>query len=104
MAKEYKVNLDLLKQLVGELEASLQTADGINKSGAESSKNDYVVELSKAAGLAAGVMTEAALVTADIQGVIYATSSGGAATGSKSAADYLEKILGPLKGGGGTTN
>lgn len=103
MAKEYKVNLDLLKQLVGELEASLQTADGINKSGAESSKNDYIVELAKAAGLAAGVMTEAALVAADIQGVIYATSSG-AGAGSKSATDYLEKILGPLKGGGGSTN
>lgn len=101
MAKEYKVNLDLLKQLVGELEASLQTADGINKSGADSSKNDYIVEMSKAAGLAAGIMTESSMLVVDIQGVIH-TTSGVASGDTKSAVNYLEKILGPLKGGGST--
>lgn len=56
-----KVNLDLLKKLVGELESSLQNSEAV-----KSDNNEYVVELSKAAGLAAGVMQEASLLVLDI--------------------------------------
>lgn len=61
MSKVNKVNLDLLKKLVGELESSLNTAEGV-----KSDHNEYVVELSKAAGLAAGVMQEASFLVLDI--------------------------------------
>jgi hypothetical protein len=100
MAKPSKIDLELLKKLVGELEVSLQTADGI-KSATEVNNTDYVVEMSKAAGLAAGVMQEASLLILDIHGLVY-SNQGTASKGSTDA--LLDKILGPFGKGGGNTN
>lgn len=105
MAKESKldkVDLGLLKKLVGELESSLQTADSLKNAATDSNKNDYVVEMAKASGLAVGVMTEASMLVMDIQSVMQSVQ--GMAAGKSSTSDILEKILGPLKGGGGTSN
>jgi hypothetical protein len=89
-----KVDLTTLKRLVAELEATLNTADGI-KTDVASDKVEYVVEMNKATGLAAGVMMESAMLMGDIQHFIQGA-------GAPSKADFLEKILGPLKGGGNT--
>lgn len=99
MSKVTKVDLSLLKQLVGELESFLATADGI-KSDTETSNNEYVVEMFKAAGLAAGIMQESSMLVMDIQMAVR-SSQGPASKGG----DPLDKILGVLKGGGfGGTN
>lgn len=88
-----KIDLTLLKRLVAELETSLSTAEGI-KTDVNADKIEWQVELNKATGIAAGVMTEAGLLMGDIQ----ATLQGGASAMSKQ--DFLEKILGGLKGPG----
>lgn len=82
-----KIKLDLLKRLVSELESSISKSDLLASS---TEKIEYVVELSKAGGLAAAIMGESALLVGDIQ---YLTQGAPAPTaGSK--AELLEKILG----------
>ncbi len=94
MAKN-KVDLTLLKRLVAELEATLNTAEGIQTDVA-SDKIEFIVEANKATGLAAGIMMEAGLLMNDIQTLMQGTGT------SASKADFLEKLLGSLKGPGNT--
>ena len=95
MTKEKAIDLTLLKKLVGELEVSIQAAEGI-KTSIELDKTEYIVEMSKAAGLCAGVMQEAGMLISDLQSATIAVQSGG----TPAKTDFLDKILGPLKGGG----
>src|SRR5574338_1696183 len=95
MAKNQKVDLPLIKKLLGELESSLATAEGIKAHDPESDVTDYIVELSKAAGLAANVMTEAGLLTGDIAAAIRSCQTNSAGK------DPLAAILGAIKGPGG---
>ena len=90
-----KIDLTLLKRLVSELDSALNTAEGI-KTDVQANKIEWVIELNKATGLAAGIMTEAGMLAGDIQ---YLTQ-GNPATASKQ--DLFEKILGGLKGPGNT--
>ena len=92
MVKLPKIDLSLLKQLVGELEASLATAEGI-KQEVSVKNNDFVVELSKAMGLATGITVEASMLVGDIQATIQ--SNGAPATKE----DGLKNLLNILKGG-----
>jgi len=98
MPKVNKVDLTLLKKFVGELENSLSTADGIKTS--EGDISEYIVELSKAAGLCAGIMQEAAMLVADVQAQVMAVQSPAPAA----KADIFEKLLGSLKGPGNGGN
>lgn len=93
MAKN-KVDLTIVKRLLAELESTLATAEGIN-TDVNADKVEYVVEMNKATGLAAGVMTEAGLLMGDIQNLIQ-----GAGSSSSTKADFLEKLLSGLKGPG----
>lgn len=93
MAKS-KVDLTVVKRLLAELESTLATAEGIN-TDVNADKIEYVVEMNKATGLAAGLMTEAGLLMADIQQLIQGA-------GAPSKADFLEKLLSGLKGPGNT--
>ena len=86
-----KIDLTLLKKLVGELESTLATAEGIKNDAGD--VNEYVVEMQKGAGLAAGVMTEATLLIGDIAVAVR--------SGTSPDKDPLATILGALKGGGG---
>jgi hypothetical protein len=98
MSKVSKVNLTLLKRLVSELEASIATAETI-KTSAETSdgtNNEYIVEMSKAAGLAAGVMSESSMLIMDIQSLV--TKAQAPVPGGKS--DFLDKLMGGFKGPG----
>jgi len=92
MAKN-KVDLTVLKRLVAELESTLSTAEGIQTDVA-ADKVEFVVEANKATGLAAGIMMEAGLLMGDIQNLLQ----GASAPSVKS--DFLEKLLGGLKGPG----
>lgn len=83
-----KVNLDTLKRLVSELELSLTQAENI----AKAEKLDYIVELSKASGLAAGVLTEAGLLMQDIQHLVT-----GVNMPPSSKQELLDRLLGGLK-------
>jgi hypothetical protein len=95
MSKQ-KVDLTVLKRLVAELEAILATAEGI-KTDVSGDKVEYMVEMNKATGICAGILTESGLLMGDIQSLIQGLSAPGV-----SKADFLEKILGGLKGPGGT--
>lgn len=94
MAKN-KVDLATLKRLVAELEATLSAAEGIQTDVA-SDKVEFIVEANKATGLAAGIMMEAGMLMGDIQQLIQGTSA------PATKADFLEKLLGSLKGPGNT--
>lgn len=91
-----KVDLTLLKKMIAELETSLNLAEKI-KADTTIDKNESVIEFSKAAGLAAGIMTEAGLLVGDIQG----RSLGLPASGNK-ADIFLDKIFPSNKGSGNT--
>ena len=97
MTSKTKVDLTLLKRLMAELENSLATANGIN-TDVESDLNEYVIELSKATGLCTGIMQEASMLVLDISSLVHTSQP---PSGSKGA-DFLDKILGPLKGGNGS--
>lgn len=84
-----KVDLTMIKRLVSELEAGLNLAESVQLAG---DKIGAVVEFNKAAGLAAGIMAEGALLMGDIQVQI----AGPASAGSQ---DFISKILG-TKGSG----
>lgn len=95
MAKN-KVDLDTIKRLMAELEATLSIAENIT-TDVKADKVEYVVEMNKATGLAAGIMMEAGLLMGDIQQLIS-----GVTTPSGTKSDFLEKLLGGLKGPGNT--
>jgi hypothetical protein len=65
-----KINLSLLKEFVENMEASISVAEDLQDSQTEQGKNVSIIELSKAAGLAAGIMQEASLLILDIQTVV----------------------------------
>jgi hypothetical protein len=89
-----KVDLTLLKRLVAELESAVNTAESIKTDVNTTDKDvELVVEASKAAGLAAGVMQEAGLLIMDI----HALMDGGPPLKKN---DLIDKLLGSLKGPG----
>jgi hypothetical protein len=71
----------------------LDNAEAI-KTSVEIDNAEYIVEMAKAAGLCAGVMQEAGLLIGDLHGATLAIQGG-----TVPKADFLDKILGPLKGG-----
>lgn len=99
-AVEGKINLDLLKSLVSELETSIQAAEALKVD--PQNTVSYIVEMSKAAGLSAGVMQEASMLIVDIYALVGASQGGG--TKATATLDYMEKLLGPIKGSGGSSN
>ena len=87
-----KVDLTLLKQLVSELETTMAAAD-LMPADTATATNDYVIEVSKAIGLASGVVLEASMLVSDIQVIIKKASSP-----SPSKEDGLKGLLDMLKG------
>jgi hypothetical protein len=98
MTKPVKVDLKLLKKLVGELEASLHTADAIGNA-IDPDTVEQTVELSKAVGLCAGIMQEASLLVMDIHSVVRTNS----APVDKSS-NLLDTLMNSIKGGDGSQN
>lgn len=88
-----RVDLTVLKRLVSELESELAVAEGI-KTDVNADRVEWIVSLNKATGLAAGILSESGLLMGDIQQLM----SGGPAASDKT--DFLNKILGGLKGPG----
>jgi hypothetical protein len=98
MAK-MKVDLSILKRLVTELANSLDSADQL-KSSQTATMADYVTEMSKAAGLAAGIIQEGSFLVGDIQTAVRYSQQPAPAKSD----DFLDKILSGIKGGSGSTN
>jgi hypothetical protein len=92
MAKS-NIDLEIIKRLVVELEASVKRAEDIKAAAGD--KIEWIVELNKASGLAAGIMSEGALLAGDIQMTVQ-----GGPPASSGKQDFMEKILGGLKGPG----
>jgi hypothetical protein len=67
MSKVNKVDLTLIKKFISSLEQSLAVSDEIRTKQGDVS--EYLIELSRAAGIASGIMQEAGLLVADIQSV-----------------------------------
>jgi hypothetical protein len=98
MSKAPKVDLTLVKKLIAELEESLAVAENLYQDS-PSKNNDYVVEMSKASGLATGAAIEASMLALDVQAAIKMGAS------SAPKEDGLKSLLASLKGGGfGGTN
>lgn len=89
-----KIDLTLLKKMVGELESSLATGEGLGTT--EGNKNEYIIEMSKAAGLCAGLIQEAAMLIGDVQATIMSVQNPSPAA----KGDIFDKLLGSLKGSG----
>lgn len=90
-----KIDLSLLKRLVSELDSLIASAEGMS-TDIKADKNEWVLELSKATGVAASVMTEAGLLIGDIQQEIVGVPP------AEGKQDVLAKILGGIKGTGNT--
>lgn len=86
-----KVDLTLLKRLIGEMEGHLNVAENI-LTDANPDVNELVVEADKAIGLAGGVMQEAMEVMVQIQELANTARASGNRT------DLLDRILAPFKG------
>jgi hypothetical protein len=66
-----KVDLSSLKRLVSELELQLGHADSLVEIELSKEKlNDYIVEMSKATGLASGIIKESTMLIDDIDNLI----------------------------------
>lgn len=65
--KDVKVSLVLLKQLVESLETSLNATEAIAEERDPARINEYVIEMSKCMGIAAGLVQESTLIVGDIQ-------------------------------------
>jgi len=100
MAKKDKVNLDLLKKLVSELESILTIAEA----HPETDVKGYVAELAKASGLASVVSQEAYMVVKDIYTIIKLSTSGPPAGDVDNLMSELEKVYSGGNGGFGGAN
>jgi len=90
MKERATIDLSLLKKLVVELENTLATTEvSFNKNDLQ----QYVVEASKAVGLASGVMAEASALIGDIAVLVKQNTSV-----QSLASDPLEALLNPIKG------
>jgi len=92
---DVKVSLVLLKKLVDSLESTLDGANAIAETKTDDNVSDYVVEMSKGTGIAAGIVAEASLLVADIRQAIKLNTS---PSGQKD--DGLSSLLEALKGPG----
>jgi hypothetical protein len=93
--KTPKVDLTLLKRLVTELDSALENAEQIAANKNEENVQDYVVEMAKATGIAAGVLQEATMLIGDINQLVRIN------TMSAGKEDPLGSLLSVLKGGPG---
>ena len=88
--KPAKVNLDLLKKLVSELERSLDAADLFEVN--EVTVTDYITELARASGLAGVVMQEANMLVKDIYTLVR-LAQGPAPVSESDAMAEIEKLF-----------
>lgn len=96
-----KINLSLLKDYVVALESSVSFVKDPKSSLTEQEKNALIIELSRAAGIAAGIMQEASLLILDIQSIGRLLQI----PSSEQVADkFLGKVPPPNKGNGNSGN
>jgi hypothetical protein len=91
--KPGKVNLDLIKKLVSELEKSVETADSISTEDNANDVVEYIAELARASGLAGVVMQEAHMLVKDLYTLVRLVQGPTAPSESEVMAE-IEKIFG----------
>lgn len=69
MTKAPKIDLTLLKKLVSELEGHLDKS-AVIKENPTNSNADYIVEMSRAIGMATAIMQESTALMGDIGGAV----------------------------------
>ncbi len=87
--KDLKVDLSLLNKLTQELAAHTKKAESIRESGGDN--NDYILELSRAAGVASGITQEATMLIGDYSRLVQLSQP-------KPTKDDVLSFLTPLKG------
>jgi len=92
-----KVDLTLIKRLVSELEHAVDIAEKLQDAGGN--KNDWIIELNKASGLASGIVGEGAALIGDMQVIIQGLPVGAPGKGT---ADLMSKLMGSFKAPGGS--
>lgn len=95
MATASKIDLSLLKKLVNELDAMIETAYAIPTDNVDKA-HEAILELAKASGLAANISQEAALLVKDLYAVVLKVNQSAYTNGSASAEDQLLDLLGSL--------
>lgn len=98
--KDLKVNLVLLKKLVAELEVNITAAEEVMEK--KEDPTDYVVEMSKCAGLAFGVAQEASMLVGDIKNAIKLNTA--SAIQGEAGGDLLSDLFNLGKPDGGTNS
>src|ERR1035437_6525180 len=93
-----KIDLTLLKRLISEAEVSVEKSEKVmvdlKARVPDVDHNEYIVELSKAAGLFAGVMSEASMLVLDVQALMQAVQGPSPAKApSTQKSDALSKAL-----------
>ena len=83
--------------MVEQFEVTLNNCEQIKENG---DHNDFVIEMSKASGLASGIVQEGSLLIADIHSIVKHSGMQPSAKDN----DFLAKILDGLKGPNGSTN
>lgn len=109
MSHKLKVDLTLMKKLISELEVMLASSQAIrNMPNADKSVVvEFIVEMSKAAGIAAGISQEGAALMGDIANEVKGCSQPVSSKDPiKNLEDYLglDKIKGYGNGGGSQSN
>lgn len=87
-----EVNLSLLKDLVSNLESTVEASKSIDQ---KADLNKYIVELAKAAGMAAGIMQEASALVGDFHALVKVSQGLGP---KKAEMLSLDDLLGAFKG------
>lgn len=95
-----KIDLTLLKKFVSQLESSLETCEEIKKDESRDPA-DFIIEMSKSTGLVSGLIQESTMLIGDIQSVMKVSQQ---QPMQQKNTDFLDKILGGLKGSGGSFN
>jgi hypothetical protein len=101
------LDLSLMKKLIAELETTMTEADKL-RSLVETVKHEIntdiktncIIELNKALGLTAGILTEAGMLMGDLQHQMHGVPSGSGGPGGSDKEDFMKKILGGLGGQG----
>lgn len=101
MAKN-KISLELLHKMTKALEDALVVTENMKaNAGKGANVMDYVLEMSKAAGICLGIAQEATMLAGDVQMMVRNDTTGSPTSGVKSVDDLLTLLGGAGKTGGG---
>jgi len=90
----YKVDLTLLRKLVGELESAINSVQEMPSADKKEELHRFVIDLSRASGLAAGVAQEATALVKDMYQLVTFAQTAPSDYGDKLMTDILGSFSG----------